>query len=248
MILYFSGTGNSSYVAKKIQSISGDEIISMNKLIKEEREKILKSEKPFVFVCPTYAWRIPKVVENFIRETQFSGTNEVYFILTCGSEAGDAVKYLKKLCKEKDFKLMGFNSVDMPENYIARYSAPEKEEVNSIIQRATNKIVDISEHIKNGEKFMQEEISLGDKFKSAVVNPIFYSVIVSAKGFYYTDACISCGKCSTLCPLNNIKLVNGQPQWGDRCTHCMACICGCPKEAIEYKNKTKGKTRYYNFN
>jgi len=25
----------------------------------------------------------------------------------------------------------------------------------------------------------------------------------------------------------------------------MACICGCPKEAIEYKEKTQGKTRYF---
>jgi MinD superfamily P-loop ATPase len=25
----------------------------------------------------------------------------------------------------------------------------------------------------------------------------------------------------------------------------MACICGCPKTAIEYKNKTQGKERYY---
>ncbi|MDU1855461.1 MAG: flavodoxin, partial [Clostridium baratii] len=29
------------------------------------------------------------------------------------------------------------------------------------------------------------------------------------------------------------------------CTHCMACICGCPVQAIEYKNKTKGRNRYY---
>ena len=51
-----------------------------------------------------------------------------------------------------------------------------------------------------------------------------------------TDACIGCGKCVELCPLNNIRLENGKPVWGKHCTHCMACICYCPKEAIEYGN------------
>ena len=39
------------------------------------------------------------------------------------------------------------------------------------------------------------------------------------------------------CPLNNIRLENGKPVWGKHCTHCMACICDCPKEAIEYIEK-----------
>ena len=31
----------------------------------------------------------------------------------------------------------------------------------------------------------------------------------------------------------------------DSRTHCMACICYCPKEAIEYGKKSKGKPRYH---
>ena len=46
-------------------------------------------------------------------------------------------------------------------------------------------------------------------------------------------------------PLNNIRLENGKPVWGKHCTHCMACICYCPKEAIEYGKKSKGKPRYH---
>ena len=50
--------------------------------------------------------------------------------------------------------------------------------------------------------------------------------------------------CEKLCPLNNIELQNKEPVWGTNCTHCMACICGCPKEAIEYGRISKGKVRY----
>ena len=37
MILYFSGTGNSRYVARKIAQELNDELISLNQLIKEEK-------------------------------------------------------------------------------------------------------------------------------------------------------------------------------------------------------------------
>ena len=42
-----------------------------------------------------------------------------------------------------------------------------------------------------------------------------------------------------------MTLQSGKPQWGDNCTRCTACINGCPQGAIEYKNKTQGKERYY---
>ena len=245
MILYFSGTGNSRYAAKIIQSINGDEVVSINNLMKKESKETLKSEKPFVFVCPTYAWRIPKVVEEFIRKTQFTGTKEVYFVLTCGAETGNAVSHVSKICKEKGFNSKGFASVEMPDNYIVMYNTPGKEEVSKVMQSATKRITSLAENINDGKSFDEEKRALGANLKSGIVNHVFYSVFVSAKGFYSTDKCISCGKCEKLCPLNNIQLIDGKPQWGENCTHCMACICGCPKEAIEYKNKTKGRNRYY---
>ena len=75
-------------------------------------------------------------------------------------------------------------------------------------------------------------------------NKIFYSLFVKADAFKVDDKCIGCGKCEQICPLNNIKIQNAKPVWGKNCTHCMACICGCPKEAIEYGKKSVGQRRY----
>ncbi|MGN0634034.1 MAG: EFR1 family ferrodoxin [Oscillospiraceae bacterium] len=69
--------------------------------------------------------------------------------------------------------------------------------------------------------------------------------MISAKKFYVSDKCSGCGKCAERCPLNNIKTAGGKPVWGNDCTHCMACIAGCPNEAIEYGKKTIGKPRYF---
>ena len=244
MILYFTGTGNSSYAAEMIQSITNDEIVSMNNQLKKRTNDSLKSNNPFVFVCPTYAWRIPKVIEEYIKKTEFSGTKDVYFILTCGAETGDAKHYIEKLCKEKGFNLKGVSAIVMPDNYIVMYNPTQDEEARRIIEKAKGRINLVAELIKNNRELEEEKVPFIGRAKSGMINRVFYSIYVSAKGFYSTDQCISCGKCVQFCPLNNIQLVEGRPQWGNNCTHCMACICRCPKEAIEYKKSTKGRNRY----
>lgn len=246
MILYFSGTGNSRYTAQAMASITGDEIISINEMIKRGSKAVMKSEAPFIFVVPTYAWRIPRVVEKFIREAEFSGSREVYFVLTCGSETNNAIHYTKRLCKDKGFKHLGLASIVMPENYITMYRAPEEVVEKEIIKQATPQILEIAKLIKDKKTLPEEKVTMGGRFSSGIVNTIFYPICVSAKGFYTTDACTGCGKCVKICPLNNIQLLSGKPQWGESCTQCMACICGCPGQAIEYDKKTQGKRRYYN--
>ena len=66
MILYFSGTGNSRHAAELIHSVTGGDIISINDIIKHSKPSVFESEEPYVIVCPTYAWRVPRVVEDFI--------------------------------------------------------------------------------------------------------------------------------------------------------------------------------------
>jgi flavodoxin len=102
MILRFSGTGNSLYIAKFIAKIIDDKIVSINELIRNNSKEKMLSDKPFVFVCPTYAWRIPNIVDTHIKETIFGGNNKAYFILTCGGDTGNAIYYIKKLAVKKD--------------------------------------------------------------------------------------------------------------------------------------------------
>lgn len=246
MILYFSGTGNSRFVAEAIKSIIDDEVISINELIKNNSNIELKSDKPFVFVTPTYAWQMPKVVDDFIRNTKFIGNSKAYFVLTCGGSVGNAAHFAKKICTEKGFEFFGLAPIIMPDNYVVMYPVPDKTKSEKIINKAEPHIFNIAETIKNNKHLAEENIGLINKMQSGFVNSLFYSMFVSAKGFHTNDKCVSCTKCVKLCPLNNIVMENQKPKWGNNCTHCMACICGCPTEAIEYKNKTKGKDRYYN--
>lgn len=244
MILYFTGTGNSEYVAKKIQKETGDKLLNLFQKIRENDHTELRSDTPWIFVVPTYAWRIPHIVEKWIRETKLSGSRDIYFVMTCGGSVGNAGKYLKKLCSQKDMNYKGCYQLVMPENYIAMFSTPTKEEAMKVMEAAEPEIQAAIDLIKDGKTFPERQITFKDKSNSGIVNDLFYPLMVHAKKFYATDACISCGKCETVCPLGNIHMNDGKPVWGKSCTHCMACICRCPKEAIEYGNHSKGLPRY----
>lgn len=244
MILYFSGTGNSEYVAKRIAKDIKDEIVNLFDKIRAKDYATLHSNRPWVIVAPIYAWRIPRIVEEWLLWTKLEGNKDIYFVTTCGESCGNAAGYAKQLSMDKKMNFKGFTTLVMPENYIAMFSAPEEKEAIEIIDRQEKRISTIGRYIKANRDFPIEKISVLEKMMSGVVNDVFYPVFVHAKKFYATDECISCGICETLCPLENIHLVDGKPVWGNNCTHCMACICKCPKEAIEYGKISHGKPRY----
>ena len=244
MILYFSGTGNSEYTAKRISRLINDDAVNLFEKLRDNNFSEIHSVRPWVIVSPTYAWRIPRILQKWLEQTKLTGNNDIYFIMTCGGSIGNAGKYLKNLCDDKGMNYLGCFDVVMPENYIAMFSTPTKEEAIEIITKAGNVIDKAADIIMKGETFPELPVTLTGKISSGFVNDKFYPMFVKAKKFYTTDSCISCGKCVKGCPMRNITLKNGKPVWGNNCTHCMACICSCPKEAIEYGNHSKGQPRY----
>lgn len=244
MVLYFTGTGNSRHVARKIAEELGDELIDLFPYIRENKKGEFKSEKPFVFVLPTYCSYIPLVVEKLIKEADFSGESGAYFILTCGASATKVGVYkrLLPICKKKGLELLGVEQVVMPENYITLFFAPSEETAKEIIQKAEKGIPTLASKIAKRENLRTKSRRALTTF---VVNPIYYKLLVNDKAYYATDACIGCGKCAKVCPLGDIEIVDNKPTWKGNCTQCMACISQCPTRAIEYGKRSKGKRRYY---
>lgn len=244
MIIYFSATGNSRYTALKIAEITGDETLDLFSKIKNKDFSTLSSEKPWVLVCPTYAWQIPHIIRDWLLQTTLNGSKKFYTVMTCGDSNGTAGKYVEKFCTSKGLEYCGCAKIVMPDNYLVMFNSPDEEKAKKIIADAQKSIENAAEIIKSEKSFATPNYTITDRINSGAVNLAFYSMAVKAKPFHTTDKCISCGLCEKVCPLGNIKLKNGKPTWGNNCTHCMACICQCPKEAIEYGKKTSGKVRY----
>ena len=244
MILYFSGTGNSEYVAQKLGRAIDDEVLNLFEAIRGDDFSELRSQRPWVVVAPTYAWRIPRLLQRWLERTRLAGSTELYFAMTCGGSIGNAGQYLAELCAQKGMNYRGCMEIAMPENYLALFTTPTREEALRAIEKADRVIESAARLLKGGEDLPAPEVSFGDRVNSGLVNRLFYPLFARGKKFYATDDCISCGRCVDVCPLGNVRLAGGKPVWGDRCTHCMACICRCPKEAIEYGRHSRGLPRY----
>lgn len=204
----------------------------------------MHSERPWIVVAPTYAWRIPRIVEMFLRKTDFTGSQEMYFIMTCGQDNGCAGRYLDKMCDGVNLTYMGCAKIVMPENYIAMFGTPGKEEAIRIIEDSEKDMEEAIRYLLAGKPLPEKQYRLADLITSGIVNQVFYPLCVRADKFKATDACVYCEVCAKVCPLENISYLNSRPVWGDTCTHCMACISKCPKKAIEYGRKSVGKERY----
>lgn len=83
MILCFTGTGNSRYVAERIAEALGDELLSMNDRIKAGEPSPVTSDERLVIVTPNYAWRIPRIVRDWLAETDFPCVKQAWFVMCC---------------------------------------------------------------------------------------------------------------------------------------------------------------------
>ncbi len=59
-----------------------------------------------------------------------------------------------------------------------------------------------------------------------------------------SERCVRCGTCVSVCPMNNIEIVDDKVTWNHNCECCLACIHWCPCNAIEHM-KTHGIPRYH---
>lgn len=244
MIVTFSGTGNSRYCGQFLADKLDDELLDCFHYIKHGIQAELISGKPWIFVAPTYAWQLPHVFMDFIRSSWLQGSRDVYFVMTCGSDIGGAAAYNEQLCQELQLNYKGTLKVAMPENYIALFDVPSEEKCEKMLTAAQQTLSEAAVYMSKNEALPQKKVSPLGKVCSSLVNKGFNQYYIKADKFYATAKCIGCGKCAELCVLNNISLKDGLPQWGKNCTHCMACICHCPVEAIEYGNVSRGKRRY----
>lgn len=243
MILYFTGTGNSKYVADAIADRIGDSVLSLNEMIKYGKPAMFESETPFVVVAPIYAWRLPAIVHDFLSKAEFSGNSKVYVVGTMASETGHTDRYCKRLVEEMGLEYMGFSGIAMPNNYVIADRMPSAEQVREQLQSALPKIQVLSSKIQSGENIEKNDKTPLAGLKSGMINRLFVK-FASSKNFVVSEKCSSCKKCEKQCPTNNIRMDGGKPVFGKHCINCYACIHHCPTAAIDIKGKTEDHGRY----
>jgi len=248
MIFYFSGTGNSLYVAKEIAKQQNDSLVSIAECMQQQQfEFTLKENESIGFSFPVYFWGMPTIVEDFIQKLSLRNYNGnyIYAVFNCGGSIGSTDSVFKKRLKIKRYYLTTSFSVFMPDNYILLMDLlTPPHEVSALLQKTDVDLVSINSIITKKEVSI---LPLHKKrwawLESALTHP-YYKHFRSTKPFHTTSDCTSCGLCQEVCPCQTITLQEGKPIWGKECTQCLACLHRCPVKAVQYGKKTYTRGRY----
>lgn len=252
MIFYFSGTGNSLYVAKSIKD-NDEKLISIAKETysnKDIYEYDLKDDESITFVYPVYAWAPPEMVTNFINKIKLNNykNNYICSVITCGEEIGNAMDYFNNKLNNVGLNLSSGFSIVAPNNYIIMGDVDSKEVEANKLKELENKIKVIKNTIDNKDRGVFEvDKGRAPKFTTNIISPLFNDYARSTKKFSVNDNCIGCKICEKVCNNKCIK-VDDKPVWNGKCSQCLACINYCPTKAIQYGKLTTKKGRYTNPN
>ena len=166
MVLYFTGTGNSRYLARRIAEGLDMPLYDLNTCIKAGDTAPVQTGQDVVLVTPTYAWRIPRVVSQWLGNTELTGAERIWFVMDCGSEIGNAAKYNQQLAAQKHLRYMGTAQIIMPENYIAMFNAPQAEQARRIVEQAEPALQKALAQVRAGQEFSPLRDTLYDRFMS----------------------------------------------------------------------------------
>lgn len=242
IIYCWTGTGNSLATAKAIAAaLDGAEIRPMRGEIPGDAETV-------GFVYPTYYWTAPASVMAFVRGAELPKGAYYYAVTTCAEVGVNAVADLDALLREKGTALSYHAKIRCVGNYITvypRFPNPTKR-VPAAAERTKSVAADIAARKVLAQPKRSVPPAVQHGFHAATSFGDFG--LAYDKGYHVSDACVSCGLCERVCPVDNIVMKDGKPTFLHQCEHCMACIQFCPKEAINYKNATQKRQRYHNPN
>lgn len=247
MIFVFSGTGNSNSVAKMLAKQMNDRIVSVMDALDTRDSFLLAEEESVGFVFPVYSWGPPAIVLQLIASLNLSQKpSYLYFVCTCGDDTGKTAEVFCKTVETRGWKCEAGYSVTMPNTYVCLpgFDIDSADTIQRKLAHATIRVMNIAERLQHREKEFDCHEGGFPHLKTYGIRPIFNHLLMSTKPFHATDACVSCGKCIQACPTKNISWKNGRPSWKEDCTMCLACYHHCPKHAVEYGKRTKGKGQY----
>ncbi|MBQ4089490.1 MAG: EFR1 family ferrodoxin [Clostridia bacterium] len=228
-VYYFSATGNSLTTARMIAEELGEcELIPVASL--RGNVKTIVEADMVGFVYPVYYGNMPWPVREAVSKMVFRDDAYVFSFATFRGHAGAAAQRLDQLLRTRGVQLALARGVKMPGNSFINPPEVDAEYLAKQRENVLRQMGDIKARVV-------EDNAATELLKN---NPINFAN--NFRGIVADENCVGCGTCVKVCPMGNIRIVDGHAEIGDDCSTCLACFHWCPKEAI-WMSKQEGIER-----
>ena len=260
LILYFSGTGNTEFIAERIAVSLSDKDCEYSLYSVEDFDPAqLKNYDFLIFGFPVYAHDLPKFLKEYVKELTLPKSRGVIIYSTAGRNGGNAARKTAKLFSELKMIPVFTKEFKMPANDGLLAESKNSKKVKKIINTDFTKIEVLNkaaeEIAEKAQAYSERQLTNDDlklprrKITASFIDPtvqLIFKLLKKwlASKFRADEKCNLCGYCEEICPADNIVLKNGEVQFLDKCYLCLRCINQCPQEAIQISKLTKGNFRY----
>jgi len=256
LAIYFSGTGNTRFVAELFSSKLGARCLSVEDDVEFNGE--FQKADSIAFCYPIYGSRVPLIMREFVAKhmTALKGKKLMIFV-TQTTFSGDGARVLCDLFPNGHIDVIYAEHFFMPNN-ISNFSLLRKASVKNMQNRkklAEMKMERVCRNIRNGTikkrgffvvarllgKIQGKPWQGDSKNAYASEGTMEYKAKHSVK----IDAdCNVCGVCVKRCPMKNLKNEHGRIVHNDNCTVCYRCVNLCPNKAIRVFLDKKPQWQY----
>ena len=256
LTLYFSGTGNTKYVANLFSSQMDAECFSIESNI-DFKAKI-ESHEIIAFCYPVYGSRVPLIMREFVAKNISAIKGKKLIILvTQLIFSGDGARVLCDLFPENYVEVIYAQHFNMPNN-ICNFALMRQVSARKLQQKkdkANKKIATICQDIESGvikrrgfsafSRFLGKIQGNHWQGDSKKVFALEGTMEYRAKhGLKIDDDCTMCGICVRICPMKNLEISHDKISHKNNCTVCYRCVNYCPQKAITVFLHAKPKWQY----
>jgi len=246
-IYYFSGTGNSFYVAQELQKrIPNTELIPIVSLLNKENIEIDSDTVGLVF--PIHLAMAPNPVLKFLKKIDLNSVKYIFAVATRIGSRNRASKDLEIILKKKGKYLSSFFNLNMASNdpKFKGFKAATDYEIADMEVKVQNKLNYIQNIVENKEIIWEEDTESTVQIPAFTILSIFLPYLnkIFKYDFFANTKCKGCGTCEKVCLSNRIKIVDGKPLWQKdvKCFFCYACLNYCPQYAVQIKSTRMFRT------
>jgi len=260
LIAHFSGTGNTAHVAAYLKKVLTQLPVTV-KLEVVERHRYAYQENFDILVIgfPVYGCAPPTVILDYIDLLPHGNGRGAFVFCTKGFFAGGAPHLAMRRFAQRGYVPLGAVNVQMPGSDALAFSDKHSRRAASAFNKDYTSIEEIDRFITKHKEIIASIIAgSSPRFHryhsplgmiasmSSVLSAAVISLFVAflRRKLRADERCISCGLCERICPVGNIRLLNGRPQFDRRCILCLRCLHNCPREAIQIGRVTINKTRW----